>query len=125
MTASMSTRPSRNNDGRREVSDRSAIRHGIEGTRHVGELRLYVDVGEDAGELGKKLLAEGIIIRPLANWGARTAIRVSIGLPEENEAFVSALKRVVRRAGEVIPRLVVVPYHRQPGCSVQSGVAPQ
>ena len=59
---------------------------------------VYVDVGEDAAELSKRLLAEGIIIRPLGGWGAKTAIRVSIGRPEQNEAFVAAMKKVVGAA---------------------------
>jgi histidinol-phosphate aminotransferase len=56
---------------------------------------VYVDVGEDSVEIAKKLQNEGIIIRPLTNWGAKTGIRVSIGKPEENHAFVTALKRVL------------------------------
>ena len=59
---------------------------------------VYVDVGEDASELNKRLLAEGIIIRPLGGWGAKTAIRVTIGKPEENEAFIAAMKKVVGAA---------------------------
>jgi histidinol-phosphate aminotransferase len=44
------------------------------------------------------LQAEGVIVRPLAGWGAKTAIRVSIGRPEENEQFVAAMKKVVGAA---------------------------
>jgi histidinol-phosphate/aromatic aminotransferase/cobyric acid decarboxylase-like protein len=41
----------------------------------------------------------GIIVRPLTgSWGARTAIRVSIGSPEENRKFVEALRLVTRGA---------------------------
>lgn len=56
---------------------------------------VYVDVGEDAGDLNKRLLAEGVIIRPLGGWGAKNAIRVTIGRPEQNEAFIAAMKKVV------------------------------
>ena len=59
---------------------------------------VYVDVSEDATEFGKRLLAEGVIIRPLGGWGAKTAIRVSIGKPEENDVFVAAMKKVVGAA---------------------------
>lgn len=59
---------------------------------------IYVDVGEDASELNRRLLAEGIIIRPLGGWGAKTGIRVTIGTPEQNEAFVAAMKKVVGAA---------------------------
>ncbi len=56
---------------------------------------VYVDVGEDCVAVAKRLQSEGVIIRPLAGWGAKTAIRVTIGKPEENEQFVAAMKKVV------------------------------
>ncbi len=55
---------------------------------------VYVDVGEDSTVIAKRLQSEGVIIRPLAGWGAKTAIRVTIGKPEENEQFVAAMKKV-------------------------------
>jgi histidinol-phosphate aminotransferase len=88
------------------------IRNNMEGAKYLTEALstmglkvlptwanfVYVEVGEDASELNKRLLAEGIIIRPLGGWGAQTAIRVTIGKPEENEAFVAAMKKVVGAA---------------------------
>jgi len=60
---------------------------------------IYCEMHEDASALAKRLQGEGVIIRPLSGtWGARTAIRVTIGTPEENERFVTALKRVVAPA---------------------------
>jgi len=59
---------------------------------------VYVDVGEDSVAVAKRLQSEGVIIRPLAGWGAKTAIRVSIGKREENEQFVAAMKKVVSAA---------------------------
>ena len=59
---------------------------------------VYVDVGEDCVAVAKRLQSEGVIIRPLAGWGAKTAIRVTIGKPEENEQFVAAMKKVVGAA---------------------------
>ncbi len=56
---------------------------------------VYVDLGEDCVTVAKRLQSEGVIIRPLAGWGAKTAIRVSIGKPEENEQFVATMKKVV------------------------------
>ena len=57
------------------------------------------DMHEDATALAKRLQAEGVIIRPLAGtWGWRTAIRVTVGTPEENEKFAAALKRVTAGA---------------------------
>ncbi|HWR15540.1 MAG TPA: histidinol-phosphate transaminase [Terriglobales bacterium] len=56
---------------------------------------LFVDVGEDSVAVAKRLQAEGVIIRPLSGWGAKTAIRISIGTPQENEQCVAAMKKVV------------------------------
>jgi histidinol-phosphate aminotransferase len=56
---------------------------------------IYVDVGEDSVAVAKRMQAAGVIIRPLSVWGAKTAIRVSIGTPEQNAAFVKALKKVM------------------------------
>ena len=60
---------------------------------------VYCDMHEDAAALSRRLQSEGVIIRPLnGTWGARTAIRVTVGTPEENEKFVTALKRVITPA---------------------------
>ena len=57
---------------------------------------LYVEVGEDAAALGKRMQDEGIIIRPLTGkWGAPQAIRITVGTPEQNQKCVSALKKVM------------------------------
>jgi histidinol-phosphate aminotransferase len=55
---------------------------------------IYVETGEDATALGRRLQMNGIIVRPLTGpWGARTAIRVTVGSPEENHRFIEAMKR--------------------------------
>jgi len=41
------------------------------------------------------LLREGIIVRPLAGFGMPDHVRITIGLPEENERLVKALRRRV------------------------------
>ncbi len=43
----------------------------------------------------KGLLAKGVIVRPVANYGLPEFLRVSIGLPEENERFINALECVL------------------------------
>jgi histidinol-phosphate aminotransferase len=55
---------------------------------------LYVDVGEDATPLFDALLRRGVIVRPLAGFGATTAIRVTVGTPEEHEFLAHALARL-------------------------------
>ena len=70
--------------------------HGLEPVEPaVGNFR-YVDVGEDAAPLYERLLREGVIVRPLHGFGAPTAIRVSVGTPDENEVFAEALGRALQ-----------------------------
>ena len=59
---------------------------------------LYADTGADAGELYERLLHEGVIVRPLAGFGSPTAIRVSVGTPDELDFFAAALGRVLQPA---------------------------
>jgi histidinol-phosphate aminotransferase len=54
---------------------------------------VYADVGGDAAALFEALLREGVIVRPLAAFGAPEAIRVTVGTPDENELFAQALAR--------------------------------
>jgi histidinol-phosphate aminotransferase len=39
-----------------------------------------------------------VIVRPLGGFGAPTAVRVSVGTPDENAFFADALGRVLARA---------------------------
>jgi histidinol-phosphate aminotransferase len=71
--------------------------HGFDPAPGVANF-LYVETGADATELFDRLLREGIIVRPLAGFGAPTAIRVSVGTPEELDLFAAALGRVLARA---------------------------
>lgn len=60
---------------------------------------IYIETGEDANTLARRLQMNGIIVRPLSgSWGARTAIRVSVGTAEENHKFLEALKHVTTGA---------------------------
>ena len=52
---------------------------------------LLIRVG-DGGRIYQRLLAQGIIVRPVANYGLPEHLRVTIGLPEENRRFLAALK---------------------------------
>jgi histidinol-phosphate aminotransferase len=59
---------------------------------------VYADTGTDARPLYERLLREGVIVRPLAGFGAPTAIRVTVGTDEENEFFRAALVRATTSA---------------------------
>lgn len=59
---------------------------------------ILLKVGEDdhaGARVSLALLKLGIIVRPVASYGLPQHIRVSIGLPEENAAFLVALKQVL------------------------------
>ncbi len=53
-------------------------------------------VGPRAQELAGSLLKRGIIVREMRAWDLPEYLRVTIGLPEENQAFIQALKEVLR-----------------------------
>ncbi|WP_404399262.1 histidinol-phosphate transaminase [Idiomarina seosinensis] len=55
---------------------------------------LTIEVGPDAGEIYQKLLHQGVIVRPVGGYGLPNHLRVSIGLPEENQAFIDAMNRI-------------------------------
>ena len=77
--------------------ERTLREHGLEPvTPSVGNF-LFADVGEDARALFEALLREGVIVRPLAAFGAPEALRITVGTPEDNELLGAALGRVLNR----------------------------
>jgi len=46
-------------------------------------------------EFEEKMMREGIMVRPSANFGAPGCIRVTIGTREANEAYISALQKIL------------------------------
>jgi len=54
-----------------------------------------VDVGRPAGEVYEKLLREGVIVRPVGNYGMPQHLRISIGTETENQKLITALKKVL------------------------------
>ncbi|NGQ96144.1 histidinol-phosphate transaminase [Brevibacillus sp. SYP-B805] len=54
-----------------------------------------VDTGRDSSALFDRLAERGVIVRNLSGYGLTTSLRVSIGRPEEVEAFVRALKEII------------------------------
>ena len=55
-----------------------------------------VEVGE-AGQVYEQLLRAGVIVRPVANYGMPRHLRVTVGLANENQRFLDALKAVLGR----------------------------
>ncbi len=86
-------RRARNREGRARLE--AILRsNGLEPTPGAVGNFVYAELGAPAAPLFERLLAEGVIVRPLAGFGAPEAIRVSVGTPEENEFFAAALQRV-------------------------------
>ena len=56
---------------------------------------ISVDVGRDPAKVYEALLREGVIVRPVDNYGLPGYLRISIGLAEENRRFLDALAKVL------------------------------
>lgn len=54
--------------------------------------------GKGAGQIYRRLLELGVIVRPIANYDMPDYLRVSIGLESENEKFLSALAQALGEA---------------------------
>ncbi len=70
---------------------------GIEYLPSFGNFVLFRAGADDGAgaRVNLALLKQGIIVRPVGNYGLPQWLRVSIGLPEENAAFLAALKAVL------------------------------
>jgi histidinol-phosphate aminotransferase len=51
----------------------------------------------DAARINHALLLQGVIVRPVASYGLPEYLRISVGLPEENERFLQALESALGR----------------------------
>ena len=52
---------------------------------------VLLDLEREAAPVFEGLLKLGVVVRPMAGWGLPNALRVSVGRPEENDAFLRAL----------------------------------
>lgn len=67
---------------------------GIEYIPSVGNFILFKSK-KDAKVLYDELLHKGVIVRPMAGYKLPEWIRATVGLPEENERFIQALKELM------------------------------
>ncbi|GGX91451.1 histidinol-phosphate transaminase [Massilia dura] len=59
---------------------------------------VLVKVGDDPGagaRVNLALLKQGVIVRPVGNYGLPEWLRISIGLPQENAVLISALQKAL------------------------------
>ena len=68
-------------------------RRGLQYVPSFGNFVL-VKVG-DAKAVYQSLLRSGVIVRPVGNYGLPEWLRVSVGLPRENEIFLAALEEAL------------------------------
>jgi histidinol-phosphate aminotransferase len=70
---------------------------GIEYVPSLGNF-VMIKVGEDIGagaRVNLALLKQGVIVRPVGNYGLPQHLRISIGLERENDLFLAALKKAL------------------------------
>jgi histidinol-phosphate aminotransferase len=67
---------------------------GLDFIPSVGNF-VCVNVGKHAASVYDALLREGVIVRPVANYQMPHFLRVTIGLAQENERFLQALRKVL------------------------------
>lgn len=56
---------------------------------------LLLNFGQDASAIHRRLYRRGIFIRPMKMYDLHHCLRVTVGLPEENERFIHALEEVL------------------------------
>ena len=59
---------------------------------------ITVDVERNGADVYEALLQQGVIVRPVENYGLAQHLRVSIGLPAENERFLDELSKILGRS---------------------------
>ncbi len=61
---------------------------------------ICVKVGSKATQIYKSMLGQGVIVRPVANYGLPEHLRVTIGLPQENHRLLETLAMALRQVGK-------------------------
>jgi histidinol-phosphate aminotransferase len=56
---------------------------------------VLADTGGPALPCYERLLRAGVIVRPVANYGLPDHLRITVGLPEQNERLLSALRSLM------------------------------
>lgn len=58
---------------------------------------VFVNVKQDSMDIWAKLLTFGVLVRPGKTYACPNWIRVSVGLPEDNQVFINSLKKVLAK----------------------------
>jgi len=86
------------NQEAREAFFREAANHRCQATGMAGNFAL-LESEIPAPELFKDLLRAGVIVRPMQGYGLPNHVRVTMGKPEEMEAFWKAVAPILDNAG--------------------------
>ena len=67
------------------------------GLKHIPSVGNFItfELPGEAAPVYDALLRKGVIVRPVANYGLPRHLRVTVGRPEENERFLTALREVL------------------------------
>ena len=74
-----------------KVLEEGFDRLGLTYIRSIGNFVSF-EVGSRAPDVYDALLNSGVVVRPIANYDMPNHLRVTVGLPEENERFLTALE---------------------------------
>ncbi|MGI9554165.1 MAG: histidinol-phosphate transaminase [Thermodesulfobacteriota bacterium] len=58
---------------------------------------ILIDLKKDPMPVYNSLLNEGVIVRPVGGYGLKKHLRVTVGTEEENNRFITALKKVLHK----------------------------
>jgi histidinol-phosphate aminotransferase len=82
-----------NREGRAEL-ERILRDAGLEPIGPAVANFLFVDTGTDGRAFFDSLLRQGVIVRPMHGFGAPTAVRITVGSPDEHAFLAEALGRI-------------------------------
>ena len=56
---------------------------------------VLVKIGPNASQVADELLKRGVIVRKMASYGLPEFLRISVGLPQENQRFMDEFKAIL------------------------------
>ena len=87
----------KNNAEGREIFYRGLDKLGLSYYRSQSNF-VFVKLGRPSAPVAQAMLKKGVIVRQTGGFGAPDAIRISVGLPEQNERCLKALEEVLAEA---------------------------
>lgn len=82
-----------NRDGMRQLCH-AFTEMGLDYIPSAGNF-ICVDLKKPAKAVNEALMRQGVIVRPVAEYGMPNHLRITVGLPQENDKFIQALKKIL------------------------------